>query len=122
MTATALAWRQLRFERKLFWRNPSAAFFNFALPLIFLLLVATVFGLEQDELNHFVPGIAAMSILTTTFTALAHNITALREGGILKRMRGTPLPPVSYLTGLIGSAVVNAVIRWAMVLALGHFL
>ena len=32
----ALAWRQYRLERRLFWRNPSAAFFNFLLPLLFL--------------------------------------------------------------------------------------
>jgi len=31
-----MLWRQYRFERHLFWRNPSAAFFNFLLPLIFL--------------------------------------------------------------------------------------
>ena len=31
-----LAWRQYRLERKMFWRNPSAAFFNFLLPLLFL--------------------------------------------------------------------------------------
>ena len=31
-----LAWRQYRLERRLFWRNPSAAFFNFLLPLLFL--------------------------------------------------------------------------------------
>ena len=36
MSGAALAWRQFRFERRMFWRNPSAAFFNFALPLIFL--------------------------------------------------------------------------------------
>ena len=30
------AWRQFRLERKMFWRNPSAAFFNFLLPLLFL--------------------------------------------------------------------------------------
>ena len=34
----ALIWRQYRVERRMFWRNPSAAFFNFALPLIFLAL------------------------------------------------------------------------------------
>ena len=34
--AVALAWRQYRLERRLFWRNPSAAFFNFLLPLLFL--------------------------------------------------------------------------------------
>ncbi|MEA2143580.1 MAG: hypothetical protein QOI64_2010, partial [Solirubrobacteraceae bacterium] len=27
-TAIALTWRQYRLERKMFWRNPSAAFFN----------------------------------------------------------------------------------------------
>ena len=32
----ALSWRQYRLERRMFWRNPSAAFFNFVLPLLFL--------------------------------------------------------------------------------------
>ena len=122
MSTAALAWRQFRFERRLFWRNPSAAFFNFALPLIFLLLVATVFSLDQEELNHFIPGIAGMSILTTTFTALAHNVTALREQGILKRMRGTPLPPLSYFGGVVANAVSNALIQVTIVIVLGHFL
>ena len=31
-----LGWRQYRLERRMFWRNPSAAFFNFLLPLLFL--------------------------------------------------------------------------------------
>ena len=31
MSAAGLLWRQYRFERRLFWRNPSAAFFNFEL-------------------------------------------------------------------------------------------
>ena len=33
---SSLAWRQYRLERRMFWRNPSAAFFNFVLPLLFL--------------------------------------------------------------------------------------
>ena len=41
MSPTRLAWEQFRFERKLFWRNPSAAFFNFLLPLLLLVLTAT---------------------------------------------------------------------------------
>ena len=39
-----------------------------------------------------VPGIAGMAVLATTFSALAYNMVFLREQGILKRMRGTPLP------------------------------
>src|SRR3569832_1907980 len=75
----------------LFWRNRSAAFFNFLLPLIFLLLLAAIFTKQQDR-DIIVPGIAGMAVLATTFSALAYNVVFLREQGILKRMRGTPLP------------------------------
>jgi hypothetical protein len=47
--------------------------------------------------------------MSTTFNALAFNITALREQGILKRVRGTPLPTSAYLAGIAGSAVTNTV-------------
>src|SRR5205085_6527667 len=100
MSVPALAWRQFRFERRMFWRNPSAAFFNFALPLIFLFLIASVFGLNSKDREILVPGIAGMSVMTTTFTALAFNVTFLREQGILKRIKGTPLPPLAYFGGL----------------------
>jgi ABC-2 type transport system permease protein len=120
-TAT-LAWRQFRFERRMFWRNPSAAFFNFALPLIFLFLIASVFGLNSKDREILIPGIAGMSVMTTTFTALAFNVTFLREQGILKRIRGTPLPPLAYFGGLIGNAVANAVVQVALVIAIGRVL
>jgi ABC-2 type transport system permease protein len=110
---------QLRFERMLFRRNPSAAFFNFALPLVLLFLVATVFADDDDELAIVIPGIAGMSVMATTFTALAFNMTFLREQGILKRIRGTPIPAGSYLGGLVGSAVINAVVQVILVFAIG---
>jgi ABC-2 type transport system permease protein len=122
MSTAALAWRQFRFERRMFWRNPSAAFFNFALPLIFLFLIASVFGLNEKDREILIPGIAGMSVMTTTFTALAFNVTFLREQGILKRIKGTPLPPISYFGGLIANAVANAVVQVALVIAIGHLL
>jgi ABC-2 type transport system permease protein len=120
VSVPALAWRQFRFERRMFWRNPSAAFFNFALPLIFLFLIASVFGLNDKDREILVPGIAGMSVMTTTFTALAFNLTFLREQGILKRIKGTPLPPLAYFGGLIANAVVNAVVQVALVIAIGR--
>ena len=122
MSTAALLWRQFRFERRQFWRNPSAAFFNFLLPLILLLLVASVFAQEEDELNVLIPGIAGMSVMATTFTALAFNLTFLREQGVLKRMRGTPLPLPAYFGGLVGNAVTNALVQVALVVAIGHLL
>ena len=120
MSPVALAWRQFRFERRMFWRNPSAAFFNFALPLIFLFLIATAFGSTHKRLETLVPGIAGMAVMTTTFTALAFNITFLREQGILKRIRGTPMPPAAYFGGVLANAVTNAIVQVGLVVAIGH--
>jgi ABC-2 type transport system permease protein len=120
MSVVALAWEQFRFERKLFWRNPSAAFFNFLLPLLLLVLIATAFASEDDELEILIPGVAGMGVLATTFTALAFNLTLLRDEGVLKRVRGTPMPAGAYLAGFIGSAALNAVVQVALVVAIGN--
>ena len=85
----ALSWRQYRLERKMFWRNPSAAFFNFLLPLLFLVAGGTILAGNQHQENLLIPAIAGMSVMSTTFTALSYNIVFLRERGVLKRIRGT---------------------------------
>ena len=119
---SGLAWRQYRLERKMFWRNPSAAFFNFLLPLLFLGLFGAIFSGDDDLLQVIVPGIAAMSVMSTTFNALAFNITALRELGILKRIRGTPLPTSAYLAGIFGSAVTNTASQIVIISVAGSVL
>ena len=113
------AWRQYRLERRMFWRNPSAAFFNFLLPLIFLALLGAILSGEQDQLDVIVPGIAGMSVMSTTFSALAFNLTFLREQGVLKRMRGTPLPASAYFAGIAGNAVANTAIQILLVTLAG---
>ena len=107
-SALVLSWHQYRLERRMFWRNPSAAFFNFFLPLLFLGLFGAIFSNDQKNLDVIVPGIAGLSLVSTTFTALAMNVTFLREQGVLKRMRGTPLPSGAYLAGIGANAVTNA--------------
>jgi ABC-2 type transport system permease protein len=114
-----LTWHQFRLERRMFWRNPTAAFFNFGLPLIFLGLFGAIFSGDQQNLNVIVPGIAGMSVMTTTFNALAMNITFLREEGVLKRVRGTPLPSGAYLGGVALNAVTNAAVQMAIVVVAG---
>jgi ABC-2 type transport system permease protein len=117
-----LAWRQYRLERRLFWRNPSAAFFNFLLPLLFLAFFGAVFHNNQHDLDVIVPGIAGMSVMSTTFTALAFNLTFLREQGVLKRIRGTPMPGISYLLGIAGNAVTNTAIQIVIITVTGKAL
>ncbi|MFI5010423.1 MAG: ABC transporter permease [Solirubrobacterales bacterium] len=115
----ALGWRQYRLERRMFWRNPSAAFFNFLLPLLFLAFFGAIFHGQPSKLAHLVPGIAAMSVMSTTFTALAYNIVYLRERGVLKRIHGTPLPTISYFGGVAGNAVTNTALQIAIITCAG---
>jgi ABC-2 type transport system permease protein len=115
-----LAWHQYRLERRLFWRNPSAAFFNFLLPLLFLTFFGAIFNGNQHDLNVIVPGIAGMSVMSTTFTALAFNMTFLREQGVLKRIRGTPMPGISYLLGIAGNAITNTALQIVIITVAGR--
>jgi ABC-2 type transport system permease protein len=114
-----LSWRQYRLERRLFWRNPSAAFFNFVLPLLFLAAGGAILSGNQGDLNKLVPSIAGMSVMSTTFTALAYNIVFLRERGVLKRIRGTPLPTLSYFGGVAANAVTNTALQIAIIILSG---
>jgi ABC-2 type transport system permease protein len=118
--AVALSWRQYRLERRMFWRNPSAAFFNFVLPLAFLAGGGILLSGSQHDLNRLVPSIAGLSVMSTTFTALAYNIVFLRERGVLKRIHGTPLPTISYFGGVAANAVTNTALQIAIVVLAGH--
>jgi ABC-2 type transport system permease protein len=113
------AWRQYRLERRMFWRNPTAAFFGFLLPLLLLAMFGAIFADQQADLDVIVPGIAGMSVMSSTFVSLAYNLTFLRERGILKRLRGTPLASSAYLAGIAANAVTNTVLQVGVVLVAG---
>src|SRR5579859_5374117 len=120
--ALHLTWRQYRLERRMFWRNPSAAFFNFLLPLLFLAAGGAILSGKQHDLDLLVPSIAGMSVMSTTFTALAYNVVFLRERGVLKRIRGTPLPEGSYFGGVAANAITNTALQIGIIVLAGRAL
>ena len=44
---------------------------------------------------------AAFGLISACYTNIAISVVFAREGGILKRLRGTPLPARSYLTARV---------------------
>jgi ABC-2 type transport system permease protein len=117
MSDVALALRQVRYENRSFWRNPPAAFFTFAFPLLFMFVLNTLFG--EDAAGFFTPAIIVFSVITATFTNLAMTVAIARDQGILKRVRGTPLPTWAYLAGRIGHAVLVGALLVVIVAAFG---
>ncbi|MDP6604886.1 MAG: ABC transporter permease [Dehalococcoidia bacterium] len=127
MNALALALRQVRYENRAFWRNPAAAFFTFVFPLIFLVIFNLLFGNDELEVpggttnvsTFYVAGITALSVVYTGYTGLAMLVTLARDQGLLKRVRGTPLPPWAFLTGKLVHMTLTMVLLVALVVAMG---
>ena len=122
MSELALALRQVRYTNKAFWRNPAAAFFTFAFPLMFLVIfttllgsgTVTVKGLEFNQSTYFVASMAVFSMITACYTNLAIGVTFQRDAGILKRTRGTPLPGRAYLGARVTHVVLMSIILVAI--------
>lgn len=119
--------RQLRFENRAFWRNPAAAVFTMFFPLLFLVIFNVVFG-SQDTAHFgrpisastfYVPAIAAFSIINASYTNLAITLAMSRDHGILKRKRGTPLPPSAFLGARILHSVFVGLLLVAIVVVAG---
>ncbi|MPZ48497.1 MAG: ABC transporter permease [Dehalococcoidia bacterium] len=127
MNTAALALRQARYEMRAFWRNPAAAFFTFVFPLMFLVIFNVVFGngtieAPGGEINFstfYVPAILAFSVISACYTNIAISVSFARDRGVLKRMRGTPMPALAYLGGRIMQAVAVALILVVIVIAAG---
>lgn len=130
MTGAALALHQFRYDQKSFWRNPAAVGFTVALPVLFLLIFATIFGNQTVAVDgrqvkaasYQVPGIVTLALVSATYVNLAITVTGLRERGILKRLRATPLPAWAFFAGRIGNAVVVTFLLAALLLAIGRLL
>lgn len=119
--ALGLVAGQFRSANRQFWRTPITAFFTVALPLIFLLLVgaatgnATVDG-ETRYAQFYTPGLLAFAIAMATFTTPAIALATARNRGVLKRLRGTPLPAWAYFAGRMASAVFTALLSASVML------
>jgi ABC-2 type transport system permease protein len=122
-----LTLRQVRFTNKAFWRNPASAFFTFAFPLLFLVIFTALLGsgfaefggIRIKQSSYYVAAMTAFSVVTACYTNLAMTVSFQRDAGILKRIRGTPLPPSSYLAGRVVHAIAIAALLVALTAAFG---
>jgi ABC-2 type transport system permease protein len=127
MTTIALALHQFRYDQKVFWRNPAAVFFTVMLPLIFLFIFATIFGDQTVDgrggikvTAYYVPSIIALSVIAATMVGLAFRLVELRESGMLKRVRGTPLPGGIFVASRVGNSIVISLLMAALVSVIGR--
>ena len=126
---TRMALHQCSYDLRAFIRNRQSQFFTLALPILFLVIFASVFGGRGHTVPvpggristsvSYVPGIIALGVIAACFGNLVASVTAQRERGVLKRRRATPVPAAAVIAGRVLTAVVVAVVLTAVLLAIG---
>jgi ABC-2 type transport system permease protein len=123
-----LTLHQFRYDLRAFLRNRQARFFTLILPVLFLVIFASVFGghstvkVAGGRINtsvSYVPGIITLGIISAAFVNLVISVTAQRETGALKRRRATPVPATAIISGRALTAVVVALGITAVLLVIG---
>jgi ABC-2 type transport system permease protein len=123
----ALVLHQARYDLRAFLRNKQSRFFTLILPLLFLIIFASVFG--NNTIGHsgvkastyYVPGISALAVIAASFVNLVISITTLRESGVLKRRRSTPVPAWVLIAARTLTAVGISLVTMVVLLAVGRF-
>jgi ABC-2 type transport system permease protein len=119
---------QLRGEQRLYWRSRELAFFTFLFPVLIFVLLGSVYGNDRIKSEHvkgsayLLAGILGYGIASTAFAGLTIMLVIRREGGILKRLRATPLPPATYLVAVIASTVIVFALEAAALIVLARLL
>ena len=123
----ALVLHQAYFDLRGFLRNRQGRFFTLILPLLFLVIFVSVFGNDKvgptnvAARTYYVPGIAALAVIAASFINLVISITVLREEGILKRRRATPVPAWALIAGRTLMAIVVSLVSLIALLLVGRY-
>jgi len=125
MKTFALIRHQLNFDLLIFRRNPAGTFFTVVLPLIFLVIFTSIFGNQTLDngakvATLYVPGILTLAIVSATAVNVAITMTTRRERGVLKRIRGTPVPPWIFVLSQALSGFVIAVLMTVIISFVGR--
>ncbi|MFE5540268.1 ABC transporter permease [Streptomyces sp. NPDC056492] len=114
-------------EIRQFVRQRDAMIFTFAFPIVFLALFASIFGdsVENTGITAsqlYAAGMVAAGIMSTSFQSLGISIAVERDEKVLRRLRGTPMPPAAYFLGKVWMVLATGLAETAILLLVGSTL
>lgn len=117
-----LARRQAQYAMTQVLRDPMSMFFAIVFPVLLVTAFSLIYGSEVQWGGLPLPqylsaAFAVYGVGTMAFVNLPGSIADQRAALILKRMRGTPLPPILYLVGRILAALLLGLATLALVFA-----
>lgn len=112
-------------QLRLFARRPAAVFFVSVLPVVLLVIFTEIFGNDPipgqgiTTAQFYTPALAVFGVVTACYTYLAVATATARDTGVLKRVRGTPLPPAVYISARVVAVSLVAIVSTLIVVAIG---
>jgi ABC-2 type transport system permease protein len=128
MSDVRLVAHQLRYDLLAVWRDPRSRFFTLLLPVIFMVLLTSLFGNGTHFINghaiknstYYVPGICTLGVISSSFVNLVISITAQRESGVLKRRRSTPVSAWVLIASRVLTSVVLSIVLVVVIVLIGR--
>ena len=122
----ALGLRQGRLEIRQFLRSRESVVFTMLFPVMMIVIFGSIFTGEIGGgvrfTQYFVTGMIATGLLTVGFQSLAIQIPIERDRGVLKRLRGTPMPQWVYFAGKVIMVAVIGLAETVLLLAVAALL
>jgi ABC-2 type transport system permease protein len=111
-------------ELKMFYRRPEQMALTFSMPAVICLLLGSIFsatlpGTDTSTGAVIAASMLAYGILSTSFINLGVSISADRETGALRRLRGTPATASSYFIGKIMLVAIVSLAEAVILLSVG---
>jgi ABC-2 type transport system permease protein len=120
-------WRLTWLEIKIFLREPLGLIGAVAVPVVVFLILSRVAGprfANEPRVPRFatvdVPIVAALLIVGSALLSLVAIVAIYREGGILRRLRATPLRPYTILTAHVLVKLLFAAVTLLALVAAGR--
>jgi len=119
-------WKLTWVETKVFTREPMGFVGTLVMPLVVFIALGRAFGAgksvaaPQVDIPFNAAILAAVLIAISAVQSLVAIISIYREGGILKRLRATPLSPVTIMGAQVAVKLVFTVISLALLMLAGR--
>lgn len=119
-------WKLTWLETKIFAREPMGFVGTLLMPLVVVIVLGRAFNIDRPVsaprvgVPFNVVILAAILIAISAVQSLVAIISIYREGGILKRLRSTPLSPVTIMGAQVAVKLVFTVVSLALLMLAGR--
>lgn len=109
-------------ELKIMLREKGNFFFLILMPIMFIVLFASILGniADGNVIEQIVPGYMVMFVFFI-WISMVNRFQTERDSGMVARLRSTPMKPPLYLVGMWLPSAISVLVQCTVLLSFGYF-